>query len=155
MIAILIGELRTLIKIGNPDALDLVGYAHQAVFTINNLRVEPDSVPMGGELIFSFSVELSSEVPQALMIDYVVHFQRCQWPINAQSIQTGKKDTRAGRNVDHPQNTPSGRSPRAPITPVIMRLRSNINGVRSGGVPICHHRVIRRNRLFNTILSVH
>jgi 3-methyladenine DNA glycosylase AlkC len=68
--------LRTLIKQGHPDALELLGYPSQPQIAIRNLTIEPDVVPMGSNLTISFAIESLSDRPQNLMIDYVVHLMR-------------------------------------------------------------------------------
>lgn len=68
--------LRTLVKKGDPDALALLGYAHTGQYEVRDLFVEPDEVPAGGEMTFSFAVHSSSEETQNLVIDYIVHLMR-------------------------------------------------------------------------------
>jgi 3-methyladenine DNA glycosylase AlkC len=133
MIAILNRALRTLIKAGNSAALDLVGYAHQAVFTINNLRVESDSLPIGGELIFSFSVESSSEVPQALMIDYVVHFQRANGRLTPKVFKLAKKTLAPGETLTIRKKHSFRAITTRTYYPGDHALEIQINGVRSEG----------------------
>lgn len=68
--------LRTLIKQGNTHALALLGYNHSTQVTVSALTVSPQTITMGGELIFSFSVESVTDHTQTLLIDYVVHHIR-------------------------------------------------------------------------------
>jgi 3-methyladenine DNA glycosylase AlkC len=68
--------LRTLVKQGNPDALALLGYDSKGKITIQNLSVHPQTIPMGGEVTISFTVESHSDEPQPALIDYIVHHQR-------------------------------------------------------------------------------
>jgi 3-methyladenine DNA glycosylase AlkC len=72
--------LRTLVKQGHPDALELLGHSSEPAIAVRNLTVEPAAgtpwVPLGGEVTFSFEIESLSDQPQDLMIDYVVHLMR-------------------------------------------------------------------------------
>lgn len=68
--------LRTLVKQGNADALELLGYASNSKITIQNLTVHPQTIPMGGEVTLSFTVESHSHEPQPALIDYIIHHQR-------------------------------------------------------------------------------
>jgi 3-methyladenine DNA glycosylase AlkC len=68
--------LRTLIKAGHPDALELLGYPTDPVIAVHNLTVEPESIPMGGAVTLSFDIESLGDEPQNLMIDFVVHLMR-------------------------------------------------------------------------------
>ena len=70
--------LRTLLKKGNPDALELLGYSSQPAVTVRNVAVTPKSVEMGGEVTLSFEIVSLSHEPQKLMIDYVVHHVRAR-----------------------------------------------------------------------------
>lgn len=67
--------LRTLIKAGHRDALNLLGYGPPH-FSTCRLTVTPESIHLGESI--TLNVELTSEAPfnQPLMIDYVVHFAR-------------------------------------------------------------------------------
>ncbi|MCP4426682.1 MAG: DNA alkylation repair protein [Chloroflexi bacterium] len=68
--------LRTLVKQGHPGALELLGYPSQPQIAIRNVTIDPDIVPIGGSLTFSFEIESLSDQPQNLMIDYVVYLMR-------------------------------------------------------------------------------
>jgi 3-methyladenine DNA glycosylase AlkC len=73
----LIGHaLRTLVKHGNADALALLGYENDTRVIIRDLTIQPQTIPMGGEVTISFTVENLSQKPQNVLIDYVVHHQR-------------------------------------------------------------------------------
>ncbi|HSJ57203.1 MAG TPA: DNA alkylation repair protein [Anaerolineae bacterium] len=69
--------LRTLLKDGHPGALELLGYSSPEI-AVHNLSVEPSSIPMGGEITFSFDVESLAAEPQELMIDFVLHLARAR-----------------------------------------------------------------------------
>jgi 3-methyladenine DNA glycosylase AlkC len=68
--------LRTLLKQGRPDALELLGYPSDPAITVRNLSVEPQVVPMGSRVTLSFDVESLGDEAQDLMIDYVVHYMK-------------------------------------------------------------------------------
>jgi 3-methyladenine DNA glycosylase AlkC len=70
--------LRTLVKAGDPDALELLGYPSQPAILVKNLVVEPDTIAIGENVTFSFEVESTGGSPQYLMIDYVVHLMRAK-----------------------------------------------------------------------------
>ncbi len=68
--------LRTLIKQGNVEALELIGYPSDPQVEIRNLAVDPLVVSMGEEVTFSFEVVSTADTDQNLMIDYVLHLMR-------------------------------------------------------------------------------
>jgi 3-methyladenine DNA glycosylase AlkC len=89
--------LRTLLKSGHPEALDLLGFCREPAIGVANLTVEPKVVPMGGEVTFSFEVESLSDRPQELMIDYVVYYVKASgqcspkvWKLSKRTLQPGQ-----------------------------------------------------------------
>jgi hypothetical protein len=68
--------LRTLIKRGDPDALQLLGVATDADIRLTDLAIDRSQVPIGDEATFTFTVELSPQQPNAVdaVIDYRVHY---------------------------------------------------------------------------------
>jgi 3-methyladenine DNA glycosylase AlkC len=70
--------LRTLLKAGHPAALELLGYPTAPAIAVRDLSVTPHSIPMGGQVRLSFAVVSTGDVPQNLMIDYVVHLVRAR-----------------------------------------------------------------------------
>jgi 3-methyladenine DNA glycosylase AlkC len=91
--------LRTLVKKGDPTALAMLGYAGSALYTVKNLTVEPETIPMGGELTISFTVASSSETPQSLLIDYVVHLVRANGQLTPKVFKLTKKVLAPGETV--------------------------------------------------------
>jgi 3-methyladenine DNA glycosylase AlkC len=68
--------LRTLVKRGDPDALQLLGVATDADIRLTDLAIDRSQVPIGDEATFTFTVELSPQQPNAVdaVIDYRVHY---------------------------------------------------------------------------------
>jgi 3-methyladenine DNA glycosylase AlkC len=89
--------LRTLLKKGHPDALELLGYPSDPAIAVRNLTVEPEVVPMGGKVTFSFEVESLSAQPQNLMIDYVVHLMRANGKQTPKVFKLTKKTLQPGK----------------------------------------------------------
>lgn len=63
--------MRSLIKAGNPAALALVGYDHDAEVEIRDFRVSPESILIGEAITIEFTLVAADETPA--MVDYVVH----------------------------------------------------------------------------------
>ncbi len=64
--------LRTLVKIGDEEALILLGYRKSPFIKINAFMLDKDQVPIGEALVFSFEIEAKED--EHLMVDYVIHF---------------------------------------------------------------------------------
>jgi 3-methyladenine DNA glycosylase AlkC len=91
--------LRTLIKQGDPAALELVGVANGGDFAVTGLAVAPDVVPVGGEVTFSFMVESTGAESQRLMIDYVMHFMRANGRQAPKVFKLAKRDLAPGETL--------------------------------------------------------
>jgi 3-methyladenine DNA glycosylase AlkC len=89
--------LRTLVKAGHPDALDLLGFPANPAIVVRNAAVEPEVVDIGGALTFSFEIESLAEEPLNLVIDYVVHYVKANgshapkvWKLATRTIKPGE-----------------------------------------------------------------
>ena len=65
--------LRTLIKNGNPAALELVGVDASAKISVSNFSVTPKEISLGDRITFGATIKSLSKSPQKLVIDYVLH----------------------------------------------------------------------------------
>jgi len=88
--------LRTLIKAGHPDALELLGYPADPAIGVRYLTVEPKTIPLGGKMTFSFEIESLSDEPQNLLIDYVVHLVRANGRLTPKVFKLTKKTIQPG-----------------------------------------------------------
>jgi len=66
-------SLRTLVKEGNIEALELLGYGANPMIEIVNFNLNSLEVSIGEALEFSFTIK--AQANEALMIDYVLYFQ--------------------------------------------------------------------------------
>ncbi|CAA0080082.1 putative protein YhaZ [Mycolicibacterium vanbaalenii] len=67
--------LRTLVKRGHPDALQLLGFGAVTV-AVDGPVVDRATVPFGGSVRFSATISNDGERPARLAIDYAVHHRR-------------------------------------------------------------------------------
>jgi 3-methyladenine DNA glycosylase AlkC len=65
--------LRTLVKVGNVEALEMLGYKSSPSIDINDFRLDNNVVKVGDALEFSFKIVANND--EALMIDYIINFQ--------------------------------------------------------------------------------
>jgi 3-methyladenine DNA glycosylase AlkC len=124
--------LRTLVKRGNTEALELLGYAGGDAFAVKNLQIGLDVVPIGGQAVFSFDVESLSDAPQKLMIDYVVHHVRANGELTPKVFKLTKRELEPGATI-----TITKRHSFAPVTtrryyPGRHALEVQVNGARCG-----------------------
>lgn len=89
--------LRALLKAGQPEALELLGYPRDPAIQVRHVRVDPEMVPMGGKVTLSFDIESTSDQPQNLMVDYVVYSMKANgtltpkvWKLTKKTLQPGQ-----------------------------------------------------------------
>jgi 3-methyladenine DNA glycosylase AlkC len=66
--------LRSAVKRGEADALKLLGYGKKAAVSVEQVRVEPRTVTIGGRVSISFVLRNQSRISQHLLVDLAVHF---------------------------------------------------------------------------------
>lgn len=123
--------LRTLVKKGDPAALELLGYAGGGAFSVKNVAVEPAAIPMHGEITFSFEIESLSDTPQNLVIDYVIYLMRANGQHTPKVFKLSKRVLAPGETI-----TLTRRHHFAPVTtrryyPGEHALEIQVNGARS------------------------
>ncbi|MBU1667808.1 DNA alkylation repair protein [bacterium] len=64
--------LRTLVKQGNVEALEMLGYLKEPPIEVKNIRLKTSAVAIGEAL--EFEVELLANDEAMLLVDYVLHF---------------------------------------------------------------------------------
>ncbi|WP_411374371.1 DNA alkylation repair protein [Arthrobacter sp. MPF02] len=67
--------LRTLVKKGHPDALELLGFAPAQV-AVNGPRLDRDVLTLPGDLTFAFDVANTGTKDARLAVDYLVHYRK-------------------------------------------------------------------------------
>ena len=66
-------SLRTLIKKGHEDALDMLGYVKNPSIQVNDHTLHTKEVKVGEALVFDMDIEAQDDVN--LMVDYIIHFK--------------------------------------------------------------------------------
>jgi 3-methyladenine DNA glycosylase AlkC len=68
--------LRSAIKRGLPDALRLLGFGRAPSVAVEDVRIAPARVAIGGAVSVGFVLRSRSRTPQNLLVDLAVHFVR-------------------------------------------------------------------------------
>lgn len=66
--------LRTLIKEGNPKALNLLGVSSAAQVELSKFSIKNSKVKLGEKIEFTFTLKSSANKAQKLVVDYIIHF---------------------------------------------------------------------------------
>ncbi|MCP4523075.1 MAG: DNA alkylation repair protein [Candidatus Gracilibacteria bacterium] len=96
MLFLITHALRTQIKSGNPKALQLLGY-YMPDIKIQDYNIHSSEVKIGESLEFSF--DLSSNISQKLLINYVIHFVTARGSISTKIFHISKKSLRKGEHM--------------------------------------------------------
>ncbi|HEX2907277.1 MAG TPA: DNA alkylation repair protein [Phototrophicaceae bacterium] len=91
--------LRTLVKAGHIEALDLLGFDDGAEVTVKNLKLNTACIHMGDTLRFSFEVESLSAEPQNLVIDYVLYFKKANGSMAPKVFKLAQKQINPGETL--------------------------------------------------------
>lgn len=76
-------SLRTLIKQGHPQALQLIGADTQAQVRVQELQLQKVNFRMNDKIEFSFLIRSTSKKKQKLVIDYVIHHRKANQETSA------------------------------------------------------------------------
>lgn len=68
--------LRTLLKKGNTQAMELFGFANPKAVMVTQLEISPLKIPIGTEAYFSFNLEHSAGNTKKLRIEYAVYYMK-------------------------------------------------------------------------------
>ncbi len=66
--------LRTLIKAGNPGALDVLGYGPSSPAVVGTVSIEPAKLPIGDKVKLEVRIDNPSEEPCHALVDLRIHF---------------------------------------------------------------------------------
>lgn len=91
-------SLRTLIKQGNKEALELLGYDHKTDISVKNLSLDKKEVEIGNEFYFNFEVTSISQ-KENLMIDYVIHHMKANGKNKEKVFKLTKKIIPRGQTL--------------------------------------------------------
>ncbi|MDM7989050.1 DNA alkylation repair protein [Arthrobacter sp. zg-Y877] len=97
-------SLRTLVKKGNPRALELMGFTPAQV-SATRLRAETSVLALPGELAFDFVLTNTGDAPARLSVDYAVHYVKANgstaekvFKLTAVSLDPGESRQLRGRH---------------------------------------------------------
>ena len=89
--------LRTLVKQGNEEALQLLGYPRDPKIKVRDFKLYQEVVKVGEALLFDFSIEAKSECQ--LLLDYIVYFQTKSGKLSPKVHKIKKISMKEGESV--------------------------------------------------------
>ena len=92
--------LRSLIKQGNADALEILGFGSVPKVSLENITIKPGRVPNGGKVSVTFDVLSTARHTQRLLLDLRIHFLKANgksspkvFKLRSVSLPAGEKHT--------------------------------------------------------------
>ena len=89
--------LRSAVKRGDAGALRLLGYGKKASASIEQVRISPKRVDIGGRVSIGFVVRSTSRAPQDLLVDIAVHFVKAGGKSSPKVFKLTRATLRAAR----------------------------------------------------------
>lgn len=92
-------SLRTLVKSGNLDALELIGFEKDPEIEILDFTLQTQNVKIGTKLQFEFEIINKSNNSSNLMIDYIIHFMKHNGKTKPKVFKLSKKKIKSQEQV--------------------------------------------------------
>jgi hypothetical protein len=91
--------LRTLLKRGNPEALEVLGFAPNPPVKLVSVGLEPPAPIIGRSAQLTFSIAPMSDDPQPVLVGYAIHFVKAAGNTSAKVFRLGSVVLNLGRAV--------------------------------------------------------
>ncbi|MEM6885468.1 MAG: DNA alkylation repair protein [Verrucomicrobiota bacterium] len=123
--------LRSLIKQGNPAALQLLGYGKPDRIS-GILKIQPDSIWIGESLELKAVLKNAGKCKQSLMIDYAVYYVRQGGKTSAKVFKWKTLELAVGQRVELTKKHPMRQTSVRALYPGQHTVELQINGERLG-----------------------
>ncbi len=128
--------LRTLIKAGNLDALDVLGFGPESPAVVAAVRVEPATVTIGEKFQVEVEVHNPSGQPAGALLDMVVHFVKADGTTSPKVFKGKETMLDPGETAMVKKTISVAQQTTRTHYPGIHHLELQLNGVRSPGPSI-------------------
>lgn len=91
--------LRSAIKRGEPEALRLLGFGGRPQVALEEVRIAPRRVAIGGRVAIGFALRSRARRRQSLLVDLAVHFVKANGRSSAKVFKMKRVDLPAGASV--------------------------------------------------------
>ena len=91
--------LRSLVKKGNPLALELIGFKSDQKVGLEKFILQQNEVKIGGELNFEFELINNENKPIDVLIDYLIHHQKSNGKTIPKVFKLSNKTILAGQSL--------------------------------------------------------
>lgn len=103
--------LRTLIKAGNADALDILGYTANTPVAVGEVTIEPASAVIGDKIRISVNITNPSESEAPVLVDFRIHFVKANGATSPKVFKGAERaikpgeDTTVGKTISLAQHS--------------------------------------------------
>lgn len=126
--------LRGLVKQGNKDALELLGYPANPKLKLNNFNLSDDPLVMGRNQKISFELESTASNSQNLMIDYLVHYMKANGKQAPKVFKLAKKTIKKGERLSITKNQIFKTVSTRKVYPGLHSIELQVNGNSLGKI---------------------
>ena len=120
--------LRSLIKKGDPQALELLGFSSTAEVNVSTLQLSTESIKMGESIELTFEIESTASEEQNLVIDYIVHLVRSKGKTSQKVFKLGQRILAPGEKVRMRKNHSFAAVTTRKYYPGVHKIELQING---------------------------
>jgi 3-methyladenine DNA glycosylase AlkC len=121
--------LRTLIKRGDAETLELLGYPADPQIEVRQVRVEPQRIAIGEQVTLTYELESTADKDQRLMIDYVLYLVRANGRQTAKVFKHRKLSLKPGQVIQLRKNQSFRPITTRKYYPGVHAIRPQVNGV--------------------------
>ncbi len=91
--------LRSLIKDGNKNALEILGFSPNPKIHVSSFELNSYNISIGQNLEFRFLISSQSTQPQKLMIDFVIHYMKANGKLNPKVFKLSQNEISSGETI--------------------------------------------------------
>jgi 3-methyladenine DNA glycosylase AlkC len=92
--------LRTLIKKGNPLALELLGFGGKLQVQLKDFSINKTNYKLGDDLNFKFKIKSESSKTQNLVLDYVINYRKANGKLSSKVYKLKNMTLKAGEAIE-------------------------------------------------------
>lgn len=96
--------LRSELKKGTPEALEILGFSNKSKIEVSDLKLSSTKVKIGDRLEFSFKINSKENKEVPIMIDYVIHYLKANGKTAPKTFKLAIKDIKAGQTLSFNKN---------------------------------------------------
>lgn len=126
--------LRTLLKRGDPDALEVLGFKAGLSVRLEGLTLEPPSPQIGGNARITFTIESTLDHPQPVMVDYAVHYVKADGTTSPKVFRLGSMVMEPGRPLTYSRKLSFRQMTTRTHRPGTHRVEVVANGATAGAL---------------------